>query len=267
MRREDTDRLLSTLWMVLDVKEIRVIGVEGLDEIKPRDDLPSLIVDLLSKNLLISVSGDVLVVTSKIVSKSEGRVVPLDKFRPSRSDKVLAERIGKDPRLLCAILSESRRIVRMSDGLIISQTSHGFICANAGVDQSNVAKGSVVLLPVDPDASARRIKSRIFDEWGVDVAVVISDTFGRPWREGQTCVAIGVAGMDATLSYKGQVDQYGYELRVTEIAVADELASAAELVMGKLDRIPVVIVRNYRFKRGEGGASKLIREPAKDLFR
>ena len=194
-------------------------------------------------------AGDVVVVTQKIVSKAEGRVVVLSTVTPSAFAEQIAERYDKDPRLVEVVLRESSRVVRMDQGVIITETRHGFICANSGVDQSNVeTHGEVALLPIDPDASASAIKATIAREAGADVAVIISDTFGRPWREGCTDVAIGVAGMDPLVDYRGVSDPAGHELRATVIAAADELASAAELVMGKLDRVPAAIVPRLRLR-------------------
>ena len=212
--------------------------------------------------------GDVVVVTQKIVSKAEGQVVLLSDVTPSAFAEQIAERYDKDPRLVEVVLRESSRVVRMDQGVIITETRHGFICANSGVDQSNVeTHGEVALLPVDPDESASAIMAAIAREAGADIAVIISDTFGRPWREGCTDVAIGVAGMDPLVDYRGVSDPAGHELRATVIAAADELASAAELVMGKLDRVPAAIVRGYAYEPGGAGASALVRPPEGDLFR
>ena len=250
-----------------DVKEINIIGIEEIPEINEKDNLASILINSLHKSQLNLINGDVLIITAKIVSKAEGRIVNLDQFKPSEVDRVFAKRIGKDPRLLAAILSESKRIVRMGDGVIISETEHNFICANSGVDQSNVPDGFIALLPLMPDETAEKIRARILEECGVEVAVIISDTFGRPWREGQVDIAIGVSGIEPILNYRGVVDTHGYELKVTAIAVVDELASAAELIMGKTERIPAVLIRNYQFEKGEGGAHKIVRESSKDLFR
>ena len=209
-----------------------------------------------------------VVVTQKVVSKAEGRLVALADVTPSPQAQELAARLDKDPRLVELVLRESRRIVRAERGVLITETRHGFVCANAGVDASNVAgEGYVSLLPEDPDASAEGIRRRIKDLCGAEVAVIVSDTFGRPWREGHVNVAIGVAGMSPFADYVGQTDPYGYELRVTTIAVADELAAAAELVMGKLERVPAAIVRGYRYRPGPGRATDMVRPPERDLFR
>jgi coenzyme F420-0:L-glutamate ligase/coenzyme F420-1:gamma-L-glutamate ligase len=209
-----------------------------------------------------------VVVTQKIVSKAEGRVISLESVTPSAKAEKLALETEKDPRLVELILQESREIVRQSGPILITETRHGFVCANAGIDASNVGpEGLVCLLPEDPDRSARGIRAAIREKAGVQVAVVISDTFGRAWREGHTNVAVGVAGMSAFVDYVGQTDPHGYELRVSTLAVADELAAAAELVMNKLDAVPVAIVRGYVYPKGDGSARDLVRDREKDLFR
>jgi len=248
--------------------EVRVIGVEGIPEVRPGDDLVGLILAALDRQGLRLEDGDVVVVTQKVVSKAEGRIVDLTTVEPSAFARNVAGRTGKDPRHVEVILRESVRVVRMDRGVIITETRHGFVCANAGVDASNVGPGPLVtLLPEDPDASAARIRAGLMAATGADVAVVISDTFGRPWREGIANVAIGVAGMLPIRSYVGQQDPYGYPLRVSNVAVADELASAAELVTGKLLGVPVAVVKGYDYPRGEGSARMLVRPPERDLFR
>ncbi len=248
--------------------EVRVIGVEGIPEVRPGDDLVGLILAALDRQGLRLADGDVVVVTQKVVSKAEGRIVDLTTVEPSAFARNVAGRTGKDPRHVEVILRESVRVVRMDRGVIITETRHGFVCANAGVDASNVGPGPLVtLLPEDPDASAARIRAGLMAATGADVAVVISDTFGRPWREGIANVAIGVAGMLPIRSYVGQQDPYGYPLRVSNVAVADELASAAELVTGKLLGVPVAVVKGYDYPRGEGSARMLVRPPERDLFR
>jgi len=247
---------------------LSVVPVHGLPEVHAGDDLPALILAAIAGSGLDLADGDVLVVTQKVVSKAEGRVVDLATVEPSEFARRLAEQWEKDARQVEVVLRESARIVRMDRGVIICETRHGFICANAGVDASNVGRaGAVTLLPVDPDRSAAAIRERIVAASGREVAVIVSDTFGRPWREGLTNVAIGVAGMDPFLDYAGQTDASGYELRVTKIALADELASAAELVMGKLDRTPVALVRGVNVERAPGSARQLVREAERDLFR
>ena len=245
-----------------------MIGVRGVGEVRPGDDPAALLLQAFEAQGERFEDGDVVVVTQKIVSKAEGRLVDLDTVEPSATARELAEVSKRDARQVEVALRETARVVRMERGVLISETAHGFICANAGVDGSNLAEPNVVsLLPVDPDASADRIRRRIRERVGVAVAVVISDTFGRPWRNGQTNVAIGVAGLRPIRDYRGQRDHAGLVLQVTEIAVADELASAAELAMGKLDRVPAAVIRGYPYERGEGRATELVRDPALDMFR
>ena len=245
----------------------QVVGVEGLPEVRPGDDLARLVVDAAARQATPLQSGDVLVVGQKIVSKAEGRIVKLAEVAPSPIATSMAAGLDRDPRLLEVILRQSRRVVRMDRGVIIAETHHGWICANAGVDQSNVDQDCVVLLPEDADHSARELRESVHGLAGVEVAVIVTDTFGRPWREGLTNVAIGVSGMAALRSYLGELDPSGRPLTATILAVADELAGAAELVMGKLSRIPVAIVRGLRLEPGDEGSKPLLRDPARDLFR
>jgi coenzyme F420-0:L-glutamate ligase/coenzyme F420-1:gamma-L-glutamate ligase len=246
--------------------EVRVWPLRGIGEVHPGDDLAGLIATAASDPALAD--GDILAVTQKIVSKAEGRIVDLATVEPSPFAAQFAAAHGKDPRHVEVVLAETRRIVKMDRGLLIAETRHGFICANAGVDASNVpGDGRVVLLPVDPDASAERIRQGLAQRLGITVGVVICDTFGRVWRTGLTNVAIGVAGLRPLLSYVGQTDPYGYDLRVTEIAVADEIAAAAELVMGKTAGHPVVVARGLSGLLGEGSARALVRAAEHDLFR
>ena len=247
--------------------EIRIIGLQALPEIRSGDDLASLISTSLRKTKLEVADRDVFVIAQKIVSKAEGRTVDLNSISPSPRACQWAEAHSKDPRVVEVVLAQSRSIIRMEQGVIISETEHGFICANAGVDASNTPDSTVVLLPVDPDASARRIQAGLETAFGVRVSVVISDTFGRPWREGLVNVALGVAGIAPIVDYRGQLDSHGRPLRVTTIAVADELASAAELVMGKADQVPVVIIRGFDYEVRESSGRELNRDPARDLFR
>jgi coenzyme F420-0:L-glutamate ligase/coenzyme F420-1:gamma-L-glutamate ligase len=247
--------------------ELRVIGLGGLPDVREGDDLAALIVAAAEGQGIGLVEGDVLVVTQKIVSKAEGRVVALAEVEPGAEAVRLARETEKDPRVVELILRESRRIVRQAGPVLITETRHGFVCANAGVDASNVGQGLVSLLPEDPDRSAAEIRAGLRERAGLEVAVVISDTFGRPWREGHTNVAVGIAGMEAFVDYVGQVDPYGYDLRVSTLAVADELAGAAELVMGKLSGVPVAIIRGYSYPRGSGAARDMIRPAERDLFR
>jgi len=243
--------------------ELRVIPLRGIPELEEGDDLGALLVDA-SREVGIQ-DDDVLVVAQKAVSKVEGRVVHLGEVEPSERATELAA--DSDPRRLEVILGETREVVRARPPLVIAETRHGFVCASAGVDASN-AKGpdTLVLLPVDPDASAARIRARILDLTGVEVGVVVSDSFGRAWRLGTTDVALGVAGITALLDLDGQRDSVGYELHATQIAVADEIAGAAQLVMGKLDGIPAAVVRGLRM-RGRGRGSDLLMPRERDLFR
>lgn len=248
-------------------RRYEVVGIEGLPEIHRGDDLAGLVVQAARAQETPLEAGDLLVVSQKIVSKTEGRIVSLASVVPSREAAEIAEEIGRDPRLVEVILRESRRVVRKAPGVLIVETHHGWICANAGVDQSNVDAETACLLPEDSDRSARQLRERFRGLTGHDLGIIIADTFGRPWREGLTNVAIGVAGLEPIKSYLGEKDPAGYVLQATILAVADELASAAEPVMGKLDRIPVVIIRGLDWPRGETGSRALIRDPARDLFR
>jgi len=244
-----------------------VMGVEGLPEIGRGDDLARLIADASAAQGTPLVAGDLLVVSQKIVSKAEGRMVRLSDVTPSAETTKVAEEIGRDPRLIEVILRESRRIVRKDKGVLIVETQHGWICANAGVDQSNVDADTACLLPEDSDRSARELRDGLRALTGHDLGIIIADTFGRPWREGLTNIAIGVAGLEPIKSYLGEKDPAGHVLQATIIALADELAGAAEPVMGKLDRVPVAIVRGLQWQRGDTGSRALLRDPARDLFR
>ena len=246
---------------------VSIQGIEGIPEIQPGDDLGRLIAEACRNQGVTLQDGDVLVVTQKAVSKSEGRFVNLNDIEPSALAIEIATPWEKDPRHVEVVLRESRRIVKMDRGVIICETRHGLVCANAGVDASNVPGGQLMLLPVDPDASARRIRESLGGATGADVAVIVSDTFGRPWRAGYTEVAIGVAGMLPIIDYVGQIDTHGRELKATWICVADELASAAELVTGKVNRVPVALIRGYAVPRGEGSAKEIVRAAELDLFR
>ena len=232
---------------------LTIIPVTGIGEIEPGDDLASIIAEATQQTGNDLQDGDVLVVTQKVVSKAEDRLVDVD---PEVGHKPLVER-------------ESVRILRRRGDLIISETEHGFVCANAGIDLSNVEAGRAALLPVDSDRSARRIRDALTHRFDVDVAVVVSDTFGRPWRRGVTDVAIGCAGLRPVVDLRGTSDALGRELQVTEVAVVDEIASAAELVMGKADGVPVAIVRGIDpLWLGNGSVlADVVREPAEDLFR
>jgi coenzyme F420-0:L-glutamate ligase/coenzyme F420-1:gamma-L-glutamate ligase len=242
------------------VPELRVIPVSGLPEIADGDDLGGLIADRAELQ-----DGDAVVVSQKAVSKAEGRIVRLDEVEPSQRARRLAG--GSDPRQLEVILRESARVVRTRPPLVVAETRHGFVCASAGVDASNAPEpGTVVLLPLDPDASAARIRARLEALAGVRVGVIVSDSFGRPWRNGIVDVAIGVAGLRPLLDLRGQRDRIGYELHATVVAVADEIAAAAELVMGKTAGIPVAIVRGLDLL-GEGSGRDLVMRAERDLFR
>jgi len=244
-----------------------VIGIEGLPEIRAGQDLARLIAEAARAQQTPLAAGDLLVVSQKIVSKTEGRIVRLGDVTPSPESRRLAEEIERDPRLVEVILRESRRIVRKDKGVLIVETRHGLVCANAGVDQSNVDADTACLLPEDSDRSAQGLRDALRALTGHDLGIIIADTFGRPWREGLTNVAIGVAGLEPLKSYLGEKDPAGHVLQATILAIADELSSAAEPIMGKLDRIPVVIIRGLDWPRGESGSRSLLRDPARDLFR
>ncbi len=244
-----------------------VIGVEGIPEVRAGDDVARLVVDAAARQSTPLRAGDLLVVGQKIISKAEGRLLRLADVTPSPVAQTMAAGLGRDPRLIEVILRESRRVVRMDQGVLITETHHGWVCANAGVDQSNVELDCVALLPEDPDRSARRLRDRIRDIGRADVFVIVADTFGRPWREGLTNVAIGLAGFAPLKSYLGARDPAGRPLQATILALADELASAAEPVMGKLDRIPAAIVRGLALAPSEEGSKPLLRDPTRDLFR
>jgi len=244
-----------------------VIGVGGLPEIVPGQDLARMILEAARRQETPIEGRDLLVISQKIISKAEGRVVRLSAVTVSPNARSVAEEIGRDPRLVEVILSESRRIVRKDKGVLIVETHHGWVCANAGVDQSNVDADTACLLPADSDRSARALRERLRSLTGHDLAIIVADTFGRPWREGLVNVAIGLAGFEPIVSYLGQEDPAGHVLQATILALADELASAAEPVMGKLDRVPVAIVRGLAWPRGDGSSRALMRDPARDLFR
>ena len=239
-----------------------MIPVRGLPEVREGDDLAALIAAAAKL-----ADGDIVVVAHKVVSKAEGRVVRLAEVEASAQARDLAA--DEDPRRLEVILRESARVVRARPPLVIAETRHGFVCASAGVDSSNAPEaGTLVLLPVDPDASAARLRARLRELTGAEIAVIVSDSFGRAWRQGTTDVAIGCAGVEPLLDLHGERDATGYELHATVIAVADELAGAAELVRGKLNRVPAAVVRGFGFEpSGEGTARELVIPPDRDLFR
>jgi len=249
--------------------EVRVIAIEGMPEIKTDDPLGVMLVDACRAQGTPLETGDVLVVTQKVVSKAEGRVISLEGIEPSALALQISEGHRRDPRHTELILRESRRIVRMDRGAIISETFHGFNCANAGIDASNIpGSDTVCLLPEDSDASARRVRQTVRTRIGADVAVVISDTFGRPWRNAAANVAIGVAGMNPLLSYVGHEDSHGNMMYTTVIAAADELAATSELVTGKVLGVPAAIIRGYAYEPMEDASIQaLVRDPEKDMFR
>jgi coenzyme F420-0:L-glutamate ligase/coenzyme F420-1:gamma-L-glutamate ligase len=254
--------------MMPGAREVRLIPIPLQDEIRPGDDLVEKLRSALKHQKLSLAEGDVLVIKHKIISKAEGSVVPLHSVRPTRSAQIWARKSGGDARVVTLALRESRRVVRQKNGVLITQTKHGLICANSGVDASNVDGGrSAVLLPEDPDASAERFRSAVKTNFRVSVPVIISDSFGRPWREGLTEVAIGVAGMKPLRDYRRKRDPQGYKLRASVEAVADELACAAGLVCGKLNRTPFCIIRGVEYQHGRGSARQLIRPAKHDLFR
>jgi coenzyme F420-0:L-glutamate ligase/coenzyme F420-1:gamma-L-glutamate ligase len=255
---------------------LHVFAVPGMPEVGMGADVGPLIAGAVEAAGQTLERGDVVVVAQKIVSKAEGAAVRLDDVSPSPRAVAWADEHGKDPRLVEVVLRETKRIVRMERGILIAETHHGFVCANAGVDASNVPPGYVTVLPRDPDASAARIRAALVaaikrsdraEQVGQEeLGVVISDTFGRPWREGVVNVALGVAGLRPLLDYRGCRDQYGRELSSTMIAVADEIAAAAELVMRKTARLPVAIVRGAAEWLGDGTGAQLRRDASKDLF-
>ena len=241
---------------------LQVIPVKFQKEIESNDDLVDLILESFEIN-----DDDILVFSQKIISKNEDRILNLSSVSPSLLADGIASSYGKDPRLVELILSESKRIVRMENGVIIVETNHGFVCANAGIDESNVKDGYATLLPNDPDRSANLLKEKIKQKTGKNVAVIISDTFGRPFRLGQTDIAIGIAGLEPILDYNGKPDTFGKIMQVTAIAVADEICSASELVMGKIQKCPIAVIRNYNFNSSTAKIQEMLRSDHDDLFR
>lgn len=247
---------------------LEIRPVEGLPEAKPGDSVGKLIVEALNRNQFVLVASDILVVAQKIISKAEGQMRDLTEVTPSAEAVRLSKELeDKDPRLVELILQESQRIVRTGRQTIIVETHHGFICANAGIDLSNTGIDRALLLPKDPDASAREVRSEVKRRTGVSPGVLVTDTFGRPWRLGTTDIAIGVAGFKPLLDYRGKKDRFGYELRASITAVADQIAGAAELVMGKTNDVPAAIVRGYDAQPGGGSGQDLLRPIGEDLFR
>jgi coenzyme F420-0:L-glutamate ligase / coenzyme F420-1:gamma-L-glutamate ligase len=248
--------------------ELRLIPIPLADEIRPGDSLPDKLLASLRRRRLRLQPGDVLIIKHKIVSKSEGRLVDLATISPSSESITWAKQYELDPRVIELALRESRAIIRRKNGVLITETRHGFLCANSGVDVSNVNGGShALLLPEDPDRSAANLRRALKKQTGLTIPVIITDSFGRPWREGLTEVAIGIAGMKPLRDDRGRRDSHGYRLRASVEAVADELACAAGLVCGKLNRAPACIVRGFRYESGPGKVSDLLRPASSDLFR
>ena len=241
---------------------MQILPVHIEKEITPDDNLSKIIINSADID-----DGDILVIAQKVISKQEGRIVDLSSVKPSLLSEGISSQYNKDPRIVELILSESKRIVRMKSGLIIVETNHGFICANAGIDESNVADGFATLLPLNSDKSAELIRNKILDETGKNIAIIIADTFGRPFRMGQTNCAIGISGLNPILDYSGTLDSFDRILRVTAIAIADELSAAAELVMEKTKKSPVVIIRNYSYDLMDKSIDDLIRPENEDLFK
>lgn len=244
---------------------LQIIPVPISKDIASNDDLIELLLATRTGGGLKE--GDILIFTQKIVSKQEGRKIALSKVKPSLLASGIASAYSKDPRIIQLILDETKRIIRMKNGIIISETRHGLVCANAGIDESNVEVGFATLLPKNSDKSAAKLKRRIKLKTGKNIGVIISDTFGRPFREGQTDVAIGVSGISSIIDYAGRRDNFKRILRVTSIAIADELCSASELVRGKTLHTPIAIIRNYKFVKKNGSLKDLLRVKSLDLFR
>ncbi len=244
---------------------IQIIPVQIDKDIQEGDDIVNLVLSSPSKPELQD--GDILIITQKIISKQEGSIVNLSQVRPSLLATGIASEYKKDPRVVQLILDQSKRIIRMNDGVIIVETPHGLVCANAGVDESNVKDGYVTILPKNADESAKKLQQEIQKKTRKNVAVIISDTFGRPFREGQTNCAIGISGISSITDYVGTKDTFGKILHVTAIAIADEICSAAELVMGKALQTPIAIVRNYKISNSKGSVNDLLRKRSTDLFR
>jgi coenzyme F420-0:L-glutamate ligase / coenzyme F420-1:gamma-L-glutamate ligase len=249
------------------MRRAELIGLDSIGEVSQGDSIGRLIGEACAREGILLSDGDVLVIAQKIVSKAEGQWIDLNHVQPSARAVELARDTDKESALVEVILSESQGIIRTGGKALVVETHHGFICANAGVDQSNVGKNHVTLLPKDPDASAQRIRNEIWEQMGTRPAVIISDSFGRPWRLGTVDVAIGIAGMKATKDERGLNDRYGYQLKAAVAAIADEIAAAAELVMGKRDGVPVVIVKGCEIQKEEGSVKDLLRPAAEDLFR
>jgi coenzyme F420-0:L-glutamate ligase / coenzyme F420-1:gamma-L-glutamate ligase len=254
------------------LNRVEIIGLPGVPMVQPGDDLAALAISALVDAAIAPEEGDVLVVAQKIVSKAEGRLVDVSQVTPSERARALAGQTGKDPRFCEVVLSESKRIVRHRENLIIAEHRRGWVMANAGIDHSNVAPGDgrerVLLLPVDPDASARAIRDELVASYRVPIAVIVSDSFGRPFRRGTVGIALGAAGLPAMIDWRGHPDLFGRALEVTETGFADEIAAAASLVMGQADEaMPMVLVRGLRWNAPDADAAALVRPPEHDLFR
>jgi coenzyme F420-0:L-glutamate ligase / coenzyme F420-1:gamma-L-glutamate ligase len=248
--------------------EVRIIGLPGMPEVQPGDDVGALVLHCCQETNVALEPGDIVVITHKVISKSEGRLVDLRAVEPSPFASQFGQRHGKDPRHVEVVLRESARVVRMDRGLIIAETHHGLICANAGVDASNIAgEETVCLLPLDPDASADRARATLEAATGFHLPVIITDSFGRPWRDGIINIAIGVSGLRPLADYRGQEDDHGRTMQASLLAIGDEIAAASELVMGKVSRAPVAIVRGYPYTAGTGSARELQMPPQRDMFR
>ncbi|MBT8243051.1 MAG: coenzyme F420-0:L-glutamate ligase [Nitrosopumilus sp.] len=241
---------------------MQIIPIHVEKEIDPSDDISDIILKSGKLN-----DGDIVVIAQKIISKQEGRLIDLSKVSPSLLAEGISSQYQKDPKITELILSESKRIVRMNNGILIVETHNGFICANAGIDESNIEKGFATLLPINSDESAQKIKNKILEQSGKNVAIIISDTFGRPFRMGQTNHAIGISGLNPILDYEGTLDSFDKVLRVTAIAIADELSAASELVMGKSLKCPIAIIRDYSYKSETHFIDELLRPEHEDLFR
>lgn len=241
---------------------MQIIPILIEKEIEPSDDIAKIILNSNKLN-----DGDIIVIAQKIISKQEGRLIDLSTVTPSLLAEGISSQYHKDPKIIELILSESKRIVRMNNGILIVETHHGFICANAGIDESNIKEGYATLLPVNSDISAQRIRKKILEQSNKNVAIIISDTFGRPFRMGQTNHAIGISGLNPILDYAGTLDSFNKILKITAIAIADELSAASELVMGKSLKCPIIIIRDYLFKPEDHSIGELIRPEHEDLFR
>lgn len=248
--------------------ELRVIAISLADEIHPGDSVAERLISAMRQRRTKFLAGDILVIKHKIVSKAEGRIIDLGTVTPSPESVSWAKTYKVDARVIELALRESRGVIRRKNGVLITETHHGFICANSGIDVSNVdGGGHAVLLPVDPDRSASKILRALRTATGLAIPVIITDSFGRPWREGLTEFAIGVAGLKPLRDYRDECDSHGYKLKASVEAVADELACAAGLVCGKLNRVPACIIRGFRYEAGAGNVGQLLRPPATDLFR